>query len=250
MCTIKKLCALIFFWGVIMNIAKRKYIAVILCVMVCLFTSCTQAETQSSVTSIALSDGATQGENTSDGANALALLPEGAQAMFPAEFPSFLTSDLQQLYRAAYYLAYHHEIASGFNVDGASGAVTINGAEMYKDLGFATYEDYEKALYSVFDVGYVNSRAETWGTAYAKGDDGALYTSQGARGANIEYVDTSFEPVSEKETEINFVIVGHYDSSATDENEDAPAAMYETDYRAILVKTDSGWRFVQFSLTF
>ncbi len=212
-------------------------------------TACGSAAQNAQVTSIALSDGATQGEDTSDGANALALLPEGANAFFPADVPSFLTTDLQELYKAAYYLTYHHNVSAGINVD--PNAPTIqdeNGNVYYKDNGYATYDDYKTALNSVFVDGFSGADAEIWNAAYRQGDDGALYTSTGARGTNIEYVSTSFEPVSDDESTITFLVVGHYDSSLLEADSDAPAAMYEADFRTILIKTENGWRFAQFNI--
>ncbi len=217
-----------------------------------LLSSCAQNAQAEIANSITLSEGATLGEDTKDGANAIALLPEGAQAMFPTQVPSFLTADLQELYKAAYYMALHHDLSIGFNVNPEGETITLeNGTLMYKDTGFASYDDYMKAMQSVFSQGTIDFMAtQTETPLYAAGEDGALYAAGEGRGANIEYVESSFELVTETDYEIQYVEVGHYDKTLGGEAEDITSTQYETNYRTTIVLTEDGWRFGVVDLPF
>ncbi len=236
-----------------LNKTLRTFLLVALSIMLLAATGCAQTTLQDgqSVTSIVPNDKISGDEISKDGENAMSLLPSSAAEATAIDKPSFLSTDLQKLYTAAHYLTTHHSLAAGFDVDTQAPTFTAaDGTQMYKDNGFATYEEYTAAMRATFAQGYYDYVIAESAALYTAGDDGALYTSAGGRGANTNYVSTTFALVSETESEIEFTLISHLNGVPEGSAEGTEATTYEERTSIVVIKTDDGWRFNSFGLAY
>ncbi len=233
-------------------IKTQKYkilICAVFTVIMC-FTLSACAQQQTAVTNIVLSNKVTGIEDSSDGKNAMDILSPVISEENLAQAPLFLSPDKQELYKAAYFLAYQHVVSTGFNPQTTAQpqAITVsegNVVDMYIDNGFANYEQYIVAMKSVFTDSFMQYMPEEWQFKYAQGENGELYTSAGGTAIRENYVETTFELISETDVEIQFSIINHY-SNTLGEDDITSAETYEEKVRASLVNTGNGWRFALF----
>ncbi|MEG1176103.1 MAG: hypothetical protein RSD27_02780 [Ruthenibacterium sp.] len=183
--------------------------------------------------------------DTTDGANALTQLSEEAVTM-AQDVPDFLSADLQDLYRAAYYLDFHFTIVAGFDTDfNAKPIIADNGMEMHPDKEFASYSAFRKAMDSVFTPEETDAMLN-FSQSYMDDGNDVLYSGYGSRGTNIFYTGSTFTLVSADESKIVMNMIAHYDEAMMKENN----VSYPTEetFEITMVKTDAGWRFTNFEL--
>ncbi len=219
----------------------RNVICIVCTFVICFsLSSCGQ---QVTVNNIVLSDNVTGIKDSTDGKNAMETLSHVISEQELTQAPLFLTPDKQELYKAAYFLIYNHVVSAGFSADTTQQPFAMpNGEDMYLDAGFATYQEYITAMSSVFTESFIQHLPEEWGTPFISGPGEALYTTNITRDLNPGYIETVFELISEKETEIQFYIIGNYS------DETAQAGIREEKYRVALLNTEDGWRFANFDV--
>ncbi len=185
-------------------------------------------------------------QDTQDGQEAMANMPEQLTTkVTPVSTPNFLSQDMQNLYNSAYQMYFCFTVSAGFNVNSSTTFTTTDGMTMYLDNGYATYNDFVTALESMFTQEFIQSELLS-GMQYAQGDDGKLYTSEGARGSNIMYVSSEFTLVSATDSEIVMQLVATYNENALLEGEEE--SLYTQTYDVVLQNTENGWRFSQFAM--
>ena len=188
--------------------------------------------------------------------------------------PDFLDADQQLLYRQAYtlYTSLFGPITAAIDtwpgpwpapVDSPlSHEVQVDGEFYYPATGlFARWDDLETAVLSVFTREFWdrhNDRQHNDGSHYSiyTNVDGQTYyiaASRGNHGTNPNFPDTFHLP-TRTETEISFILTGHYSENYPLEGEsfeerDARLADHWETYCGFpmkLVLTENGWRFDEF----
>ena len=188
--------------------------------------------------------------------------------------PDFLDADQQLLYRQAYtlYTSLFGPITAAIDtwpgpwpapVDSPlSHEVQVDGEFYYPATGlFARWDDLETAVLSVFTREFWdrhNDRQHNDGSHYSiyTNVDGQTYyiaAARGNHGTNPNFPDTFHLP-TRTETEISFVLTGHYSENYPLEGEsfeerDARLADHWETYCGFpmkLVLTENGWRFDEF----
>ena len=193
--------------------------------------------------------------------------------------PWFLDMGQQRLYQEAYSLYSHIFGANTESIDEWewSGSEPLPPAEPVEVDGytytpstglFANWEDFEAAALSVFTPEFWEAR-NTWlddngnpHSTYINVDGRTYYldTSRGSHGTNPNFPDTFHLP-TQTDTEISFVLAGHYsevyplEGESLEERDARLAANWEEyiGFPIKLVKTESGWcngwRFDEFHIT-
>ena len=185
--------------------------------------------------------------------------------------PDFLDADQQLLYRQAYVL--YRELFSGdtWSIGEWPGPIdyprdAVIELDEYIPLNgrYAKWEDFEAAVLSVFTEEFWNAK-NRWqandGTYYPifKNVDGRTWCVPATKvcvGANPYFPDTFHLP-TQTDTEISFVLVGHYseghplEGESFEERDARLAANWEEyiGYPMKLVLTEHGWRFDEFHCT-
>jgi hypothetical protein len=202
----------------------------------------------------------TQTTQTTEGADALALVPAW-QAEAPAELselPSgMLTDDQQKLFQAAWrmYDGCGGGCGAGYIRDYSQTiSVTPEGCDCAYtyalDKGFSTYDAFSAALHAAFTDDYCDTLlAFDGGVPLLREKDGKLWSLDADRGANIEYMSVSYEPVSSSDSAIEFRMIGHY-APLDDKGNHDEAKSYTTDYSIKMEKTAGGWRFSSFAIPY
>ena len=188
--------------------------------------------------------------------------------------PSFLDMDQKWLYQEAYTLYSHIFGANTEEVDTWASPVTLPPAEpverngtIYESVNglFANWEDFEAAALSVFTPAFWEARntyqVDEDGTPhhiYINVDGRTYYiaAARGSGGLNDNFPDTFHLP-TQTETEISFVLMGHYseghllEGESPEERDARLAANWEEyiGYPMKLVLTENGWRFDGFHVT-
>lgn len=183
--------------------------------------------------------------------------------------PSFLDMDQQRLYQQAYSLYSHIFGANTEEVDTWDSSVTLPPAEPVERNGmiyasvnglYAKWEDFEAAALSVFTPEFFHARNhdDTPTPTYINVDGRTYYiaAARGSHGLNYNFPDTFHLP-THTDTEISFVLMGHYsevyplEGESNEERDARLAANWEEyiGYPMKLVLTENGWRFDEFHIT-
>lgn len=164
--------------------------------------------------------------------------------------PDFLDKEQQNLYKRAKSI-YGFFNCSTFGVDEypllngqdktqeEMPKVIIDGEEYYCSQG--RYQNYDGGSYPIFTS-----------------NNGKLCYHQGDRGSNLNHQGTDdFELISKTDVEIKFYVIGHY----TQQQENETVSQYQVrrdkgewdcteKFPITMVKTENGWRFSEFNITY
>lgn len=216
-------------------------------------------------------------QSSETSSNALTLEPtqeppiDEFEAKMP--IPDFLDEEQQNLYRRAFIIypalvVVPDSLSDGFPLkDGTKPDLTsewieVDGQKQHVVEGrYKNWNDFEAMLNNVFTKKYSNELMEC-GTDLITfiNANGNLHFINGGDGGNVlgvpEYED--FELVSKTDYEIKFYVICHYtDQHEGETDEDYAKRVDSRDgfdrtekFPITMVKTDNGWRFSEFHITF
>ena len=245
----------------------KKFSVLLGCVLAALaVTGCTAgenaSEVQESYSQAEISSESETSSSQEDSATAAAL--ELVQEM-NCDVPDFLTPEQQTLYRKA-QTAYNQFTlyTDGFGsteytpveVKGYSGAFYVGNGSI------TTWADFKAAMLGLFTPEYLDElnynfvkRENGAEDHYAHFVDyqGRLAFADGARGSNpLRLPPDRFELISETEDEIRFYVIGTYQDYV--ENDAGKlvqeGGVTEEKKEIVLTRTDAGWRFSKFAVTY
>lgn len=245
----------------------KKFSVLLWCVLAALtVTGCAggenASEVQESYSQAEISSESETSSSQEDSATAAALeLVQEANC----DVPDFLTPEQQTLYRKA-QTAYNQFTlyTDGF------GSTEYTPVEVEEYFGvfcvgngsITTWSDFETAMLGLFTPEYLNElnyydttldNGTTYHYAHFVDYQGRLAFTDGARGSNpLRLPPDRFELISETEDEIRFYVIGTYQDYV--ENDAGKlvqeGGVTEEKKEIVLTRTDAGWRFSKFAVTY
>ncbi len=137
--------------------------------------------------------------------------------------------------------------------------IQVDGIDYYRVSTdqYADYAAFEEDLQRHFTDAFIEQSILGDNGLFAEGENGGLYFSDGARGANIFYAGHTFAIDSETADEINFTATAYYANGDEPYDGDLfytapedPENYNTQDYHFRLVNEDGQWKFDEFSLLF
>lgn len=188
-----------------------------------------------------------------DGADALALLPVNDPEnswINDVAIPDCIDADLQELYKAAWWLFNTYQIGGMNNSLDYQDKLTAGeyNWEYYRDTNFADWATFESAVRAVYTSEFADRFLAV--DMLLQGENGGLYSLDGGMGSEIDYVATEFELASETADEIVVNCNSIFNPGAAEAYPDRPDSANDEIRTSELVfkKTDAGWRIDSFKL--
>lgn len=171
----------------------------------------------------------------------------------PDSLPQFLTTEQQQLMSYTYSIVQGLALGTPFEYV-EDDNMTINGAfySRIKSSEITTVQDVKQYFEQYLTDNYINNNIDM--NEFIE-QNGYVYGLNGAKGGNITYLGHTFVLDSQTDDRIEFHAEAYYQVTDSDiysgdyfYNQE-PTVPYEVkDCKYVLVKTDDGWRFDEFSI--
>lgn len=167
-----------------------------------------------------------------------------SQGDTPKSEEELLIDEAQKLFDKACETNWSFHVGSPYNLDYNTYIENNFGWQYYlvTDSGINSIADVEADYFKVFSSSYGSDLAEIY-----MEKDGRVYALDGARGADIFYVDSAVVGIkSRSDSEIVFTVENYYNG----DDFTGAGDITETDEFSVVIESDGSWRAGKFSLPY